>query len=157
MRFLFYDTISLLEKGNRIVGVKNAALNEDFLTGHFQKTAIFPGPLLIEAVAQVAGWLVNATMDFKVSALMSLVEGVRFVKDVRPGDKIILEAELLNLQDGASEASGNAKVDNEIVMTVNRILFYHYQSPDEQFIQDEKERFNYFSGGFRLNDNGREQ
>ena len=77
MRFLFYDKILEIEKGKRAVGIKNVALAENFFIGHFEKKAIMPGAVVIEAVAQVAGWLINYSHDFKVSAIMSLMEGVK--------------------------------------------------------------------------------
>ncbi|MHA2281710.1 MAG: 3-hydroxyacyl-ACP dehydratase FabZ family protein [Promethearchaeota archaeon] len=148
MRFLFYDKILLLEKKRRIVGIKNVALDEEYLTGHFQKEAIMPGTILLEALAQVAGWLIIVSMDFRVSAIMTLVEDVKFYKKIIPGDSVFLEAEILNLQYDASEAKGNAKVNDKEVMSMDRILFVHYHAPDKQYIQHEKERFKYFSGGF---------
>jgi 3-hydroxyacyl-[acyl-carrier-protein] dehydratase len=149
MRFLFYDRILEIDKGKRILGVKDVALSENFFIGHFPKVAIMPPPLVIEAVAQVAGWLINYTHEFRVSAIMSLVEGVTNYRYVNPGIQLFLEAEILAAREDGSEACGRAMINGEMVMNVERILFIHYLPPDEAFVQGERERFRYMSGGYQ--------
>ena len=39
---------------------------------HFSKKALVPGVIMIEAMAQVLGWLVIYSHDFRISAVMSL-------------------------------------------------------------------------------------
>ena len=148
MRFLFYDKIIHIEKGQRIHGVKNVSLTESFFVGHFEKQPIVPAGIIIEAIAQVAGWLINYTYDFRVSAIMSLIEGARSYGNVSPGSQLMLEAELTATRDDGSTASGRALLDNETIMDVERILFVHYTPPNEAFIEGEKERFQYMSGGY---------
>ena len=94
MRFLFYDRVTTIVKGKSISGVKSFALSEEFHRGHFTKEAIVPGVIYIEAMAQLLGWLIIYTHDFKLSAIMSLVEGVEFHSRLRPGFKAEIQAKI---------------------------------------------------------------
>ena len=53
MRFLFYDRVTRIEKGKRIVGVKSLSSSEAFLEKHFTKIALIPSTLLIETITQL--------------------------------------------------------------------------------------------------------
>ena len=61
--FLLVDKVVELELGESIVAVKNVTGNEPWNTGHFPDQPIFPGVLLLEAMAQAAGILGFKTMD----------------------------------------------------------------------------------------------
>jgi 3-hydroxymyristoyl/3-hydroxydecanoyl-(acyl carrier protein) dehydratase len=52
--FLLVDRILEVERGKRIVGLKNVTMNEPFFAGHFPANPVMPGVLIIEAMAQVA-------------------------------------------------------------------------------------------------------
>ncbi len=54
--FLLVDRIRELEVDRRIVGIKNVTINEPFFQGHFPDRPIMPGVLILEAMAQVAGY-----------------------------------------------------------------------------------------------------
>ena len=56
--FLLVDRIEELEP-ERIVGIKNVTANEPFFPGHFPEFPVMPGVLIVEAMAQVAGVLVD--------------------------------------------------------------------------------------------------
>ncbi len=55
MRYLLIDRITEWKAGQKIKGVKNVAMTEDFLEWHFPKNPVMPGVLLIEAFAQLSG------------------------------------------------------------------------------------------------------
>lgn len=146
MRMLFFDQVLELEPGVRMVGVKNVALSEEFLGAHFDKQAVMPGTLIVESMAQVAGWLVNCTLDFKYSALMSLVEGVQLKRPVRPGDRLIIEARLLADGRESSLAQARAQVNGDEVASVERIIFYHHPAADVEEVQENRQRWRYYVG-----------
>ena len=52
--FLLVDRVLEIEKGKRIVAIKNVTINEPFFTGHFPHLPVMPGVLQIEALATVA-------------------------------------------------------------------------------------------------------
>ena len=55
--FLLVDRVVELTPGESIVAYKNLSVNEPFFNGHFPDRPIFPGVLLVEAMAQAAGIL----------------------------------------------------------------------------------------------------
>ena len=59
---LLVDRVVELEKGRRIVALKNVSINEPFFTGHFPHVPVMPGVLIVEALAQAAGILSFQTM-----------------------------------------------------------------------------------------------
>ena len=94
--FLLVDRVVELELGKRIVAYKNITANEEVFNGHFPGESIFPGVMIIEAMAQAAGLLgfatVNKQPEDNALYLFAGVEGVRFKRPVVPGDRLMLEA-----------------------------------------------------------------
>ena len=61
--FLLVDRVVELELGKRILAYKNVTANEEVFNGHLPKEPIFPGVMIIEAMAQAAGLLGYATVN----------------------------------------------------------------------------------------------
>ena len=55
--FLLVDRVLEVTAGESIVACKNLSVNEPFFQGHFPDEPVFPGVLLLEAMAQAAGIL----------------------------------------------------------------------------------------------------
>lgn len=55
--FLLIDRVIDFEEGKYLVGLKNVSVNEPQFTGHFPQLPIFPGVLILEAMAQATGLL----------------------------------------------------------------------------------------------------
>ncbi|MBI5408903.1 MAG: beta-hydroxyacyl-ACP dehydratase [Nitrospirae bacterium] len=95
MRYLLIDHITEWKPGEFIKGVKNVAMSEDFLEFHFPKNPIMPGVMLLEALAQLSGWLEAASSDFKNWFLISNVRKSNFYSFALPGDQVELEVQVL--------------------------------------------------------------
>jgi UDP-3-O-[3-hydroxymyristoyl] N-acetylglucosamine deacetylase/3-hydroxyacyl-[acyl-carrier-protein] dehydratase len=113
--FLMVDRITKIE-GNKITGVKNVTVNEPYFQGHFAGHPIMPGVLQLEAIAQVVGILMlrQAENYGKLAYFMS-AENVRWRKPVRPGDRLVIEAEMTKTRGKIGKAKGVCYVDAEPV------------------------------------------
>ena len=113
--FLLVDRILKIE-GNKITGLKNITMNEDFFRGHFPGHPIMPGVLQLEAMAQIAGILLLKRIELanQIAYFMS-AEEVKWRKPVVPGDVLIIEVELTKIRGKIGKAKGVCKVDGENV------------------------------------------
>ncbi|CAI8045865.1 3-hydroxyacyl-[acyl-carrier-protein] dehydratase FabZ, partial [Geodia barretti] len=111
---LLVDRIIELEPGKRAVGLKNVTTNEWFFEGHFPDNPIMPGVLIIEALAQTAAVAALSADEFKGKlGLFAGIDGVRFRRQVVPGDQLRLEVEMDRLRRGIGRASAKATVEGE--------------------------------------------
>ena len=63
--FLLIDRVLELERGKRILGLKNVTMNEPFFVGHFPHRPVMPGVMILEALAQAAAILAFDNMDVR--------------------------------------------------------------------------------------------
>ncbi len=114
--FLLVDRIEEIEPGVRAVGLKNVTQNEPFFEGHFPDYPVMPGVLIIEAMAQVGAVGVMVREEYRGRlALFAGIDGVRFRRQVIPGDVLRMEVELTRLRGTAGRGKGSATVDGERV------------------------------------------
>lgn len=116
--FLLVDRVEELMLGESIVAYKNLSINEPFFDGHFPGKPIFPGVLLLEAMAQAAGILGfrsngktpdDGSMYYFVGA-----DELRFKRPCVPGDRVMLRATLLSQRRGIAKFSVSSDVDGEL-------------------------------------------
>ena len=116
--FLLVDRVVELEEGERILAYKNITANEDVFNGHFPNTPIFPGVMIIEAMAQAAGVLgfvtENKYADENALYLFAGVDAVRFKRQVIPGDRLMLEAEIDSVKRTIWRFKCRATVEGEL-------------------------------------------
>ncbi len=93
MRFLLVDRIGEVVPDTSIAGWKNVAMAEDYLEWHFPERPIMPGVLILEACAQLAGWLEAASSDFERWVLLDHVRSARYYDFAVPGDRIEISVE----------------------------------------------------------------
>lgn len=93
MRYFLIDHILEWKSEEKIKGIKNVAMSEDFLEFHFPKNPIMPGVLLLEAFVQLAGWLEAASSDFNNWFLINKVNKSNFYGFAYPGDQVELVLE----------------------------------------------------------------
>lgn len=123
--FLFVDRIIHLERGKKIVGIKNVTINDNFFTGHFPTRPIMPGVLMLEALAQAGGILVLTSEEHrgKVALFMS-ADKVRFRKLVEPGEQLTLEVEMVRDRQKTALLRGIAKVGDHIVVEAEMLFSF---------------------------------
>jgi len=114
--FLLVDRIVELEPGVQAVGIKNITINETVFQGHFPQQPVFPGVLIVEALAQVGGIVLLSLPQFKGRwGVLAAIENFRFRKPVYPGDSLRLEFRLNRLHRTIAWGEGKAEVDGNVV------------------------------------------
>jgi 3-hydroxyacyl-[acyl-carrier-protein] dehydratase len=122
--FRFLDRLTALEPGKRGCGEYTVRGDEPFLRGHFPGEPIFPGVLLVEAAAQLAG--VVAQTDPAIPSLAGLkltaMRNVKILGTARPGETILLEATLAGRLGGLVQAHATARVGAVTCLTSDLTL-----------------------------------
>ena len=117
--FLLVDRVVEIDADKRIVCLKNVSINEPIFTGHFPDTPVFPGVMIVEALAQAAGILAFAsrgrTLDDGYIYYLAGTDKTKFKQSVGPGDQLRLEVEIVNLRSHWMKAEGRAFVDDRLV------------------------------------------
>jgi len=125
MRFILYDRITSLVPGESITGVKTFSLTEEFLRKHYGKKPLVPGVMYIEAMAQLLGWLIIYTHDFRSHGVMSLIEDVTVAPDLRSGFSAEISARLISTSDTDSLGTARMTVDGREIASMGRIIYVH--------------------------------
>jgi 3-hydroxyacyl-[acyl-carrier-protein] dehydratase len=116
--FLLVDRVLEVKLGESIVACKNLTANEPFFDGHFPGKPVFPGVLLVEAMAQAAGILGFRTMG-KTPADGSIyyfvgADNLRFKRPCIPGDQVMLRASIVSDRRGIWKFNVSSDVDGEL-------------------------------------------
>ncbi|GAW87005.1 3-hydroxyacyl-[acyl-carrier-protein] dehydratase [Bathymodiolus platifrons methanotrophic gill symbiont] len=121
--FLLIDKVVECEPGVRLVGVKNVTYNEPFFQGHFPHMSIFPGVLILEALAQATGLLASETspdeLGHGMTYFLTGIDKAKFKRPVVPGDQIMLEAVFERSRRNIWSFNCTATVDGEFVASAN--------------------------------------
>ncbi|MDT8855390.1 3-hydroxyacyl-ACP dehydratase FabZ [Paracoccaceae bacterium Fryx2] len=115
--FLLIDKVRDIVVNTSAVGIKNVTFNEPQFQGHFPGAPVFPGVMIIEALAQTAGVLVGVSMDLADKNLLVYfmgVDGAKFRRKVVPGD--VMELHITVKRGGGKvwKFGGRATVDGEL-------------------------------------------
>lgn len=114
--FMLVDRILECDDEKRIVGIKNLTFNELFFQGHFPDQPVMPGVLQMEAMAQVAGILLNRMFggEGKIS-YFAAIDNARFRRPVVPGDQLRMEIEIIKAKPRLSKVHAKAFVGETLV------------------------------------------
>jgi len=122
--FRFLDRLLELTPGQSAIGQYTVRGDEPFLAGHFPGTPLFPGVLLVEAAAQLAGTAAQSDprhaplADLKLTA----VRGAKIFGTARPGETILLNARILSRLGSLIQAEASATVNGRPVLEVQLTL-----------------------------------
>jgi 3-hydroxyacyl-[acyl-carrier-protein] dehydratase len=122
--FRFIDRLTKLNPGESGAGEHTVRGDEPFLRGHFPGEPIFPGVLLVEAAAQLAG--VVAQSDPNIPPLKDLkltaMRNVKILGTAKPDEVIQVEAKIIGRLGTLVQAQATARVAGQIVLTAELTL-----------------------------------
>jgi len=117
---LLLDSVPLLEPSVRIVAQKALRHDDPWFAGHFPGYPVFPGVLIIEAMAQagavLASYSLGDAMAHHIPVLVNVEQG-RVRKPVHPGQTLELHVQRERAWGRFWHLQGQALVNGEVVAT----------------------------------------
>lgn len=116
--FILVDRILEVDPGERIKGLKNVTMNENFFQGHFPSEPVMPGVLILEGMAQVGALLAFLTdKDMAGDKLVYFagLDKVKFRQKVVPGDQLQYEVSVNKQKGKFWKMDGKAYVEDKLV------------------------------------------
>jgi 3-hydroxyacyl-[acyl-carrier-protein] dehydratase len=114
MRYFLLDKVTELRPGELARGVKCVTLSDEVLHDHFPDYPVMPGALIVESMAQLAGFLLETSLNRPDAplrrALLVQIQQAKFHETAGPGDRLELEVKIDSTLEGAAQVSGEARV-----------------------------------------------
>lgn len=122
--FRMIDRILEIEPGKKAIALKNVSVDESHFPGHFPGEPVMPGILILEALAQTGGMAFHSQDETEAGGIpfLARVEGFRLKGKVIPGDRLILEAEVLRAFSNLAIVKVLARVGDEPVAEGTLVL-----------------------------------
>jgi 3-hydroxyacyl-[acyl-carrier-protein] dehydratase len=107
MRYFLIDRVTEIVVGESARGVKAVSLSDEVMHDHFPDHPVWPGMMILEGAAQLAGFLLETCSDAPEGpirrALLVQVEKAKFHETAGPGDLLDFHAEIdSRLEDAAT-------------------------------------------------------
>lgn len=124
--FLLIDRVTDYQPGSSLSALKNISINEPIFTGHFPQFPVFPGVLILEAMAQsCAVYAFRELGGYPSEETLYLLVGIdqaRFKKQVLPGDQLKLHVNLQKTRRGIWQFDGTGHVDDKLCCSAKILI-----------------------------------
>lgn len=120
--FLLVDRVIEIEKGRRVVGIKNITGNDYYNHQNSDRLDyLFPGALQVEAMAQMAGFVILSTDGDNEPPifLLAQIESARFRMHIRPGDQLRIEVELKKFKANTGKFYAKSYIGDRVASEVH--------------------------------------
>ena len=138
--FLLIDRVLEYQLHTRLTAIKNVSVNEPFFQGHFPARPVFPGVLILEAIAQASAILASRGLsdehgkhgkhlehgapDENTIFLFAGIDKARFKRPVEPGDQLRIEVAETHYKNRVWKYSGKATVDGALCAAADILFTY---------------------------------
>lgn len=140
MRYFLLDKITEVEVGKFVKGLKAITLSDPILHDHFPDHPVMPGALIIEGVAQLAGFLLevtyNQTDENVKRALFVQVDKMKFYEISTPGELLEYQADLVSMIDDSARV--NVQVHCKGQLRSRGTLTFHMASIDSENVKKQR-------------------
>lgn len=114
--FLLVDRVTEIVGYESIKGYKNITANEPQFLGHFPAQSVFPGVMILEAMAQLGAVLILRRFpEDRRMAYFAGIDKVKFKRPVVPGDKLEMDVIIVRDRNTFVVMEGKAYVDGQLV------------------------------------------
>ncbi len=124
--FLMIDRVIDFQPDVSLTALKNVTFNEPIFTGHFPQSPIFPGVLILEALAQACALQAFKSMggypSEKTLYLLVGIDKARFKRQVIPGDQLIFHVTVQKEKRGIWRFDATAKVDDTLACSCEVLI-----------------------------------
>lgn len=142
MRYFMLDRITGFNMGKDATAIKNITLSEDILHDHFPDYPVFPGALIVEAMAQLGGFLLEMSVNCKGNirrALLAQIDQAKFHDTAEPGDQLIINAVISSQMDDAAKINVKVKRGEDKIATAT--LTFVLKEIDSERIHKQRRYF----------------
>ena len=140
MRWIWIDKFIEFNSGKNAVALKNVTLAEEHLHDNVPGFPMMPECLMIEAMAQTGGILVGEARNFEEKVILAKINKAVFHHYVRPGDTILLSAEIESIAPEAASIHGKITCGDTLIAEIS-LMFSHIDNnlgglefPEENFV-----------------------
>lgn len=118
MRYFLFDKVTKVKVGESVEGVKAITLSDPILHDHFPDYPIMPGALIMEGLAQLAGFLlettINQTDENIKRAVFIQVDKLKFYKTSGPGELLTYHSQIKSIMDDSARVTVQASCGDEV-------------------------------------------
>jgi 3-hydroxyacyl-[acyl-carrier-protein] dehydratase len=131
--FQLIDRIAALNLADKTISTEAVVpTTSTIFEGHFPGYPLMPGVLLIESMAQTAGWLVVALNRFERMPFLAALKEVKLRTFVNPGARLTLSAKLVHDGSGFAVTDAECRLDGKIICDAT-ITFRVVPFPNDEF------------------------
>ena len=120
--FLMIDYVDEVIPGKSANGYKNLTLNEWYFPKHFPGAPNMPGALQLESLAQMLTVAITTLPGNKGKIIHGLKHTVRFKKEVLPGEKMVIETQVISWKRGICKGKGIAHTNGEVACEAEMMI-----------------------------------
>jgi len=122
--FRFVDRLTALDPGKTGSGEYFIRGDEAFLRGHFPGAPLFPGVLLAEAAAQLAGVVAQCdpTLPPRPGLKLTALRHVKIFGTARPGETLQIQAKITGRLDKLIQAQATVQAEGKTVLIAELTL-----------------------------------
>ena len=146
MRFLLIDRILAYTKEKSAVGSKDVTMSEDFLADHFPRFPVMPGVLQIEAITQLASWLVFTSSNYTKKGILAEIGTIKFRDFVKPGDKMVIDVTFESADSEGVVFKATVKVDDKLKTTLSSARLRYVPVDELEDPEEAREYFDFLTG-----------